>query len=89
MGGGSRRGRGRGRGRSTNSGSGSGNPKTRKRGSVVREALFVEGGFLSDWSPSSSNRNSGSLSLSLSVWLLRNLRQKWSYFFSIKIRYSI
>ncbi|CAL5198736.1 unnamed protein product [Lathyrus oleraceus] len=57
MGGGSRRGRGR--GRSNNSGSGSGNPKIRKRGSVAREALFVEGGFLSDWSPSSSNRNSG------------------------------
>ncbi|KAL5065255.1 hypothetical protein RYX36_026992 [Vicia faba] len=57
MGGGSRRGRGR--GRSNNSGSGSGNPKIRKRGSVAREALFVEGGFLSDWTPSSSNRNSG------------------------------
>lgn len=61
MGGGSRRGRGR--GRSNTSGSGSGNPKTRKRGSVAREALFVEGGFLSDWGPSSSNRNSGSLCL--------------------------
>jgi hypothetical protein len=64
MGGGSRRGRGRG-GRSNTSGSGSGNPKTRKRGSLATESLFVEGGFLSDWTPSSSNRNSGFISFHL------------------------
>ncbi|PNX93248.1 hypothetical protein L195_g016399 [Trifolium pratense] len=58
MGGGSRRGRGRGRSNTSGSGSG-GNPKSRKRGSLARESLFIEGGFLSDWSPSSSNRNSG------------------------------
>ncbi|GAU11978.1 hypothetical protein TSUD_196020, partial [Trifolium subterraneum] len=58
MGGGSRRGRGRGRSNTSGSGSG-GNPKTRKRGSLARESLFIEGGFLSDWTPSSSNRNSG------------------------------
>lgn len=81
MGGGSRRGRGR--GRSNNSGSGSGNPKIRKRGSVAREALFVEGGFLSDWSPSSSNRNSGSIRFSLCL-----IAQKWIFFLN-QISYSI
>ncbi|KAG4383816.1 hypothetical protein GLYMA_13G156900v4 [Glycine max] len=68
MGGGNRRSKGG--NRKSNNSSGSGIPKSRKRGSDVKTALFVEGGFLSDWhlpSPtqipgrsSGSNNKSGS-----------------------------
>ncbi|XP_027329388.1 uncharacterized protein LOC113845900 isoform X2 [Abrus precatorius] len=58
MGGG--RGKSKGRGRSNNNtGSGNNNPKYRKRGSTVKEAFFIEGGFLSDWNLSSPTQNSG------------------------------
>ncbi|ESW27115.1 hypothetical protein PHAVU_003G175300 [Phaseolus vulgaris] len=72
MGGGNRRSRGRGRSNnSTSDNATPNNPKSRKKkGSDVKTALFVEGGFLSDWhrpSPthtpgrsSGSNNKSGS-----------------------------
>ncbi|XP_027921792.1 uncharacterized protein LOC114179591 isoform X3 [Vigna unguiculata] len=73
MGGGNRRSKGRGRPNNNTSGNATpNNPKSRnKRGSDVKSALFVEGGFLSDWhlpSPthtpagrsSGSNNKSGS-----------------------------
>ncbi|XP_047152435.1 uncharacterized protein LOC124824097 isoform X2 [Vigna umbellata] len=72
MGGGNRRSKGRGKPSNNTSGNGTpNNPKSRsKRGSDVKTALFVEGGFLSDWhlpSPthtpgrsSGSNNKSGS-----------------------------
>ncbi|RYR76772.1 hypothetical protein Ahy_A01g001327 isoform C [Arachis hypogaea] len=61
MGGGSRNGGGGGRRRSNNNNSGSNTKhKSHKRGSAVKASLFIEGGFLSDWSsPPSSARNSG------------------------------
>ncbi|KAK7329986.1 hypothetical protein VNO77_24170 [Canavalia gladiata] len=62
MGGGSRRSKGRGRSsnnNNNNNSSGSNNPKTCKRGSAVKAAFFVEGGFLSDWNLPSPIHNSG------------------------------
>ncbi|KAG5097282.1 hypothetical protein JHK82_047136 [Glycine max] len=56
MGGGNRRSKGGGNRKSNNS-SGCGNPKSRKRGSDVKSALFVEGGFLSDWHLPSPTQN--------------------------------
>ncbi|PON67134.1 R3H domain containing protein [Parasponia andersonii] len=54
MAGGRRGGAGRGRGRSNNNGSKNkscnGSGGGRRRGSAIRGALFVDGGFLSDWS---------------------------------------
>ncbi|XP_017406506.1 uncharacterized protein LOC108319766 isoform X2 [Vigna angularis] len=66
MGGGNRRSKGRGKPSNNSSGNGTpNNPKSRKkRGSDVKTALFVEGGFLSDWhlpSPTHTpGRSSGS-----------------------------
>jgi len=51
MGGGNRRSKGRGRSNNSTSGNATpNNPKSRKkRGSDVKTAFFVEGGFLADW----------------------------------------
>ncbi|TKY54745.1 Zinc finger CCCH-type with G patch domain-containing protein [Spatholobus suberectus] len=58
MGGGNRRSKGRGRSNNSN-GSAASNPKSRKRGSDVKAAFFVEGGFLSDWHLLSPTPNPG------------------------------
>lgn len=71
MGGGSRRGGGRRRSNNNNSGGTNNNnnnkPKGHKRGSAVKAALFVEGGFLSDWGASPSFTHNSGLSISFPV----------------------
>ncbi|XP_020205847.1 uncharacterized protein LOC109791008 [Cajanus cajan] len=59
MGGANRRSKGKSRSNNTTATSATANPKSRRRGSHVKSALFVDGGFLSDWHLPSPTHDSG------------------------------